>query len=87
MLINDEYHPINCDDYDNLELACQHKLVLKLELRDGEVIEAKAIDLLQKKRVEYIILEQNGQQRDLRLDHIHHFSHPEIGTIVVSLSD
>lgn len=48
MLMNDEYQPINCDDYDNLELACQHKLILKLELRDGEVIEAKAIDLLQK---------------------------------------
>lgn len=67
MLMNDEYQPINCDDYDNLELACQHKLILKLELRDGEVIEAKAIDLLQKKRVEYLTIEQNGQQRDLRL--------------------
>lgn len=87
MLMNDEYQPINCDDYDNLELACQHKLILKLELRDGEVIEAKAIDLLQKKRVEYLTIEQNGQQRDLRLDHIRSFSHPEIGTVVVSLSD
>ncbi len=56
MLMNDEYQPINCDDYDNLELACQHKLILKLELRDGEVIEAKAIDLLQKKRVEYLTI-------------------------------
>lgn len=87
MLMNDEYHPINCDDYDSLELACLHKLILKLELRDGEVFEAKAIDLLQKKRVEYLLIEQDGNQRDLRLDHISSFSHPEIGTIVVSLSD
>ncbi|WON75968.1 Rho-binding antiterminator [Serratia sp. UGAL515B_01] len=87
MLMNDEYQPINCDDYDNLELACQHKLILKLELRDGEVIEAKAIDLLQKKRVEYLTIELNGNQRDVRLDHIGSFSHPDIGTIVVSLSD
>jgi Rho-binding antiterminator len=87
MLINDEYQPINCDDYDYLELACQHKFTLKLELRDGEVIEAKAVDLLLKKRVEYLIVEQNGEQRDLRLDHIGSFSHPEIGTVVVSLSD
>ncbi|KEY60142.1 Rho-binding antiterminator [Serratia sp. DD3] len=87
MLINDEYHPINCDDYDNLELACQHKYILKLALRDGEIIEAKALDLLQKKRVEYLTIEQNGSQRDIRLDHIGSFSHPDIGTIVVSLSD
>ncbi|MFZ1873164.1 Rho-binding antiterminator [Serratia sp. D1N4] len=87
MLMNDEYQPINCDDYDNLELACQQKLTLKLELRDGETIEAKAVDLLQKKSVEYLTIEQNGTQRDVRLDHIHSFSHPEIGTVVVSLSD
>ncbi|HBV91063.1 MAG TPA: Rho-binding antiterminator, partial [Pantoea sp.] len=24
MLINEAYQPINCDDYDNLELACQN---------------------------------------------------------------
>ncbi|MGR0260755.1 Rho-binding antiterminator, partial [Klebsiella pneumoniae] len=23
MSMNDTYQPINCDDYDNLELACQ----------------------------------------------------------------
>ncbi|WP_127957301.1 Rho-binding antiterminator [Serratia microhaemolytica] len=87
MLMNDEYQPINCDDYDNLELACQHKWILKLELRDGEVIESRAIDLLQKKRVEYLVIEQNNSQRELRLDHIKSFSHPKIGTVVVSLSD
>ncbi|KFK92444.1 MULTISPECIES: Rho-binding antiterminator [unclassified Serratia (in: enterobacteria)] len=87
MLINDEYQPINCDDYDNLELACQQHLTLKLELRNGETLEAKAVDLLQKKSVEYLTIEQNGAQRDVRLDHIHTFSHPKIGTIVVSLSD
>ncbi|WP_289844862.1 Rho-binding antiterminator, partial [Shigella sonnei] len=26
MSMNDAYQPINCDDYDNLELACQHHL-------------------------------------------------------------
>ena len=32
---------INCDDYDNLELACQHHLILTLELKDGEVLKQK----------------------------------------------
>lgn len=35
MSMNDTYQPINCDDYDNLELACQHHLVLTLA-KDGE---------------------------------------------------
>ncbi|AYA05861.1 MULTISPECIES: Rho-binding antiterminator [Rahnella] len=84
MSMNDEYKPINCDDYDNLELACQHHLVLTLKMRSGEVVEAKANDLLMRKKVEYLVVEANGEQRDLRLDHIESFSHPEIGTVVVS---
>lgn len=84
MSMNDEYQPINCDDYDNLELACQHHLVLTLKLRSGEVVEAKAKDLLMRKKVEYLVVEASGEQRDLRLDYIESFSHPEIGTVVVS---
>jgi Rho-binding antiterminator len=84
MSMNDEYQPINCDDYDNLELACQHHLVLTLKMRSVEVVEAKANDLLMRKKVEYLVVEANGEQRDLRLDHIESFSHPEIGTVVVS---
>lgn len=41
-----EYKPINCDDYDYLELACQHSLQLTIKLDNGEIIEGKAIDLL-----------------------------------------
>lgn len=84
MSMNDEYQPINCDDYDNLELACQHHLVLTLKMRSGEIVEAKANDLLMRKKVEYLVVDANGEQRDLRLDHIENFSHPEIGTVVVS---
>ena len=43
MSMNDTYQPINCDDYDNLELACQHHLILTLELKDGEVLKAPAV--------------------------------------------
>jgi len=87
MLINDEYQPINCDDYDNLELACQHKLVLQLVLRDGNKIEAQAVDLSLSKKVEYLHIKQGGEETKVRLDNIDSFTHPEIGTVVVSLSD
>lgn len=82
-----EYHPINCDDYDNLELACQHHLVLAIKLRGGEKLEAKACDLLLRKQVEYLIVDIDGAQQELRLDNIAYFSHPTIGKIEISLAD
>lgn len=86
MSMNDEYQPINCDDYDNLELACQDHLILALKMRSGELIEAKAKNLLMRKKVEYLIIEANdGQQQELRLDYIESFSNPKIGTVIVSV--
>ena len=86
MSMNDTYQPINCDDYDNRELACQHHLLLTLELKDGEVLKAKASDLVSRKNVEYLIVEDAGATHELRLDKIASFSHPQIGTVVVSES-
>ncbi|EQC00035.1 Rho-binding antiterminator [Photorhabdus temperata] len=87
MSINTEYQPINCDDYDNLELACQHQLHLHIKLRGGEVIEGKACDLILRKKAEYLIIETADNSRELRLDHIASFSHPEIGTVIVEHSE
>ena len=86
MSMNDTYQPINCDDYDNLELACQHHLMLTLELKDGEKIagEGQRFSLPQKCGVS--VVEAAGATRELRLDKITSFSHPEIGTVVVSES-
>jgi len=84
MLMNEAYKPINCDDYDNLELACQKNWMLSLALKDGEQLKAKARDILSRKNVEYLAIELFGETRELRLDHIASFSHPELGTVVVS---
>ena len=84
MSINDAYQPINCDDYDNLELACQHHLLLKLEMKDGEQLKAKAKEIFSRKNVEYLAIDLSGEHRELRLDHIASFTHPELGTVVVS---
>ncbi|XTZ37622.1 Rho-binding antiterminator [Salmonella enterica] len=86
MSMNETYQPINCDDYDNLELACQHHLILTLELKDGEALSARANDLVSRKNVEYLVVEVAGATRELRLDKIASFSHPDIGTVVVSES-
>lgn len=46
MSAENEYQPINCDDYDNLELACQHHMVLEVTLQGGDVLTGKATDLV-----------------------------------------
>ncbi len=69
-----------------LSSACQHHLMLTLELKDGEKLQAKASDLVSRKNVEYLVVEAAGATRELRLDKITSFSHPEIGTVVVSES-
>ena len=86
MSMNETYQPINCDDYDSLELACMHHLILTLTLKDGEILQAKANDLILRKNVEDLLAEVSGESRELRLDKIASFSHPEIGTVVVSES-
>ena len=86
MSTDTEYQPINCDDYEYLELACQRELKLEIQLYGGEIVEGKASDLLLRKKVEYLILETLDGIKELRLDYIVTFSHPEIGTIVVDLS-
>ena len=51
MLTNEAYKPINCDDYDNLELACQKHWTLSLELKNGDQLKAKAVDMVSRKNV------------------------------------
>ncbi|YCH31397.1 Rho-binding antiterminator [Erwinia sp. PK3-005] len=87
MLTNEAYKPINCDDYDSLELACQKQWSLILELKNGEQLKVKAQDMVMRKNVEYLVVELADEVRELRLDHIASFSHPELGTVVVSESD
>lgn len=87
MLTNEAYNPINCDDYDSLELACQKHWTLTLALKNGEQLKAKAIDMVTRKNVEYLAVDLSGETRELRLDHIASFSHPELGMINVSEND
>ncbi len=84
MLTNEAYKPINCDDYDNLELACTRHWTLSLQLKNGDQLKAQAQDMVSRKNVEYLAIGLSGETRELRLDHIASFSHPELGTVVVS---
>ncbi|MDF7175842.1 Rho-binding antiterminator [Proteus mirabilis] len=83
MSTNTEYQPINCDDYEYLELACQRGLTLHIELHNGEQIDGVADDLFLSKKVEYLKVKTSEGAKDLRLDIIASFSHPELGTIII----
>ncbi|MGL9769721.1 MAG: Rho-binding antiterminator [Sodalis sp. (in: enterobacteria)] len=85
MTMNEEYQPINCDDYDNLELACTRHWVLNITLRNGETVTGAARKMLSRKHVEYLVINQAGVNQDVRLDYIASFTHPELGTVVISV--
>lgn len=85
MSMNDTYQPINCDDYDNLELACQHHSA-DAGAEGWRTAAGKGQRSYLAKNIEYLVVELAGNVRELRLDKIASFSHPEIGTVVVSES-
>ncbi|ELP24422.1 Rho-specific inhibitor of transcription termination (YaeO) [Pantoea agglomerans 299R] len=58
--------------------------MLSLEMKDGEQLKAKAKEIFSRKNVEYLAIDLSGEHRELRLDHIASFTHPELGTVVVS---
>ena len=80
---NQEYQPINCDDYDTLESACQECLILTLTLRDGELLQGEVKDLQFRKSIEYLIIIHLGALREIRLDYIESFEHPTLGKVTI----
>lgn len=84
MSMNDVYQPINCDDYEHLEQACQQTLLLTLTLKNDQVIEATAREIASRKNVEYLVIDGSTDYGEIRLDMIYSFSHPDLGTVIVS---
>ncbi|MDR9963877.1 Rho-binding antiterminator [Enterobacter cloacae subsp. cloacae] len=85
MSMNDTYQPINCDDYDNLELPASI-IYTDAGVKRWRSVGRKPATRVSRKNVEYLIVEDAGATRELRLDKIASFSHPQIGTVVVSES-
>lgn len=65
------YKPIDCGLYDRYELAAMHGSLLKLELDNGNTLEAVIVDLQNVEGVEFMRL--NTGER-VRLDAIKDFS-------------
>ncbi len=67
-----DYHPIECDLHDVLEIACLHHALLQVELRDGSRFVARARTTLSTaEKEEFLLLDAPDGGRRVRLDQLH----------------
>lgn len=67
-----DYRPLQCDLHDVLEIACLHRDLLQVELRDGRrfVARARTTESTADKE-EFLLLDAPGGEHRIRLDHLH----------------
>ncbi|MCB1976685.1 MAG: Rho-binding antiterminator [Nitrosomonas sp.] len=58
---------ISCELHDFVEVACMYKYQLKLTLKNGEVIEGKAIDILSINQQERLVVDDSGEKKQVDL--------------------
>ena len=67
-----DYHPIECDLHDVLEIACLHHALLQVELRDGSRFVARARTTVSTAdKEEFLLLDAPDGERRVRLDQLH----------------
>lgn len=67
-----DYHPIECDLHDVLEIACLHHALLQVELRDGSRFVARARTTVSTAdKEEFLLLDAADGERRVRLDQLH----------------
>lgn len=65
------YEAIACGLYDMIEVACMRQYTVMLELIGDEVVKGRAISTkTEKNRGEFLVLEVNDVNRDIRIDRI-----------------
>lgn len=61
---------ISCELHDYIEIACMHGYRVKLTLRDGQIVEGKALDTLTTAdKREYLVID-NGHKEQVELNRI-----------------
>ncbi len=67
-----DYHPIECDLHDVLEIACLHHALMQVELRDGSRFVARARTTVSTaEKEEFLLLDAPDGERRVRLDQLH----------------
>lgn len=60
---------IACDLHDYLEVACLYGYRLKLTLKDSQVIEGKAIDIVTIEKREFLVIDK-GEKQQIELNRL-----------------
>ncbi|HIP81235.1 MAG TPA: hypothetical protein EYH16_02345 [Leucothrix mucor] len=65
------YKPIQCAHYDHIEIACMRSYLLDITLQSGKIISnARARDTHIVNHEEFLIVDVNDEQQEIRLDKI-----------------
>ncbi len=65
------YQPIDCDRHDFLEIACMHHYRLRIELNDGDELEAEAVTTrTAPSKEEFFCVKAADGAREIRLDRL-----------------
>jgi Rho-binding antiterminator len=65
MNTTEEYHPIDCDLHDYLEIACMYHYWLRIELTDGTCFDAKALTTCTTvEKEEFLVVGQSENQQN-----------------------
>ncbi|WP_292953280.1 Rho-binding antiterminator [Nitrosomonas sp.] len=62
-----EKNVIACELHDYVEVACMYNYQLKLILKDGQVMEGKAVDIVQSDDHRELLIIDNGAQEQVDL--------------------
>lgn len=57
---------ISCDLHDYLEIACMYHYQVKLQLKDNQSLEGKAVDVITIDKCEYLVIDAD-QRREIEL--------------------
>ncbi|HGY3717444.1 TPA: Rho-binding antiterminator [Citrobacter gillenii] len=67
----EKYHPVDCDLHDYLEIACLYRYMLRIELTDGTVFDARAVTTRTTiEKEEYLVVERQASSQNIRLDYL-----------------
>jgi Rho-binding antiterminator len=58
---------ISCELHDFVEVVCMYGYQLRLILKNGEVIEGKAVDILSIDQQELLVVDDNGEKKQVDL--------------------
>lgn len=63
---------ISCDLHDYIEIACMHHYRVELELKGGEILDGKAVDVITSpEKREFLVIESGGQKQEVELTQLH----------------